>query len=357
MKCFYCTSGGTAPRYRSTAQVREELARLQGRGIKEIRMLDRTFNLPRSRGRELLRIFREEFPGMRFHLELHPQFLDDDLKAELQKALPGQLHIETGIQCLDQKVQDLSGRCSNVEAALEGLAFLCRCSAFETHADLLAGLPGQNWQHILDDTDSLMKVKTAEIQLEVLKILPGTPLRKIAPHYGIVYSSATPYDVMKSNTMSLEEIQYARDLSRLLDMTYNHKNLHPAVLMMNEESPGVIRELFEYFHNVKGNSSTLWDLKKRFLFLADFCRIRKLTESSVELAWQWLLAGFPPGQGPDLFSEKVSEIPAGVQLRQGTDECRNARESRFLKIARKDKVCYLAFNRSFALNLPAAVWS
>ena len=56
-------------------------------------------------------------------------------------------------------------------------------------------------------------------------------------------------------------------------------------------------------------------------------------------------------------SEKVSEIPAGVQLRQGTDECRNARESRFLKIARKDKVCYLAFNRSFALNLPAAVWS
>ena len=356
MKCFYCTSGGTAPRYRSMAQVREELLRLQAGGVKEIRMLDRTFNLPRSRGRELLRLFREEFPDMRFHLELHPQFLDDALKEELLKALPGQLHIEAGIQCLDQTVQDLSGRRSNVEAALDGLAFLCRCPAFETHADLLAGLPGQNWQHILADTESLMNVRTAEIQLEVLKILPGTPLRKIAPEYGIKYSSTTPYDVMKSDTMSLEEIRYARDLSRLLDMTYNHKNLHPAVLMMNEEAPGVIRELLEYFHSLKGNSATLWDLKKRFLFLDDFCRIRKLTESSVELAWQWLLAGFPPGQGPDLYSEKVPAIPSGVQLRQGTEECRNARESRFLKFLRKGKVCYLAFNRSFALNLPAAVW-
>ena len=74
MGCFYCTSGGTRTRYRSLEQVREELQLLCFKGIKEIRVLDRTFNLPQERGAALLRMFREEFPQMRFHLELHPQF-------------------------------------------------------------------------------------------------------------------------------------------------------------------------------------------------------------------------------------------------------------------------------------------
>ena len=355
--CFYCTSGGTAPRYRTLEQVREELAKLAAKGVREIRMLDRTFNLPRSRGVQLLRLFREEFPEIRFHLELHPQFLDDELKQELEKALPGQLHIEAGIQCLDQRVQDLSGRRSNVTAALEGLAFLCRCTAFETHADLLAGLPGQTWEHILNDTASLMKIRTAEIQLEVLKILWGTPLCDIAPGYGVKYNPAAPYDVMMSDTMSLDEIRYARDLSRLLDMTYNHKVLHPVVCLMNEECPEFVGKFLEFFHNSQGDSTALWDLKKRFLFLFDFCREHHLEQSAVEVAWQWLMAGFPPGQGPDVYSEKITDLPVDLQLQQGNDECRNSRETRFWQFPRQEGIRYLAFNRAYALNLPAAVWS
>ena len=109
MKCFYCTSGGTQCRYRSLDQVRGELQLLASKGIREIRVLDRTFNLPQERGANLLKMFREEFPQMRFHLELHPQFLDENLKNEIRKALSGQLHIEAGIQCLDSTVQRLAG--------------------------------------------------------------------------------------------------------------------------------------------------------------------------------------------------------------------------------------------------------
>ena len=356
MQCFYCTSGGTVSRYRSLEQVRSELQQLHKAGVKEVRVLDRTFNLPQERGAALLRMFREEFPDMRFHLELHPQFLNDSLRKELLQAQAGQLHVEVGIQCLDQEVQTRSGRCSDVEKALEGLEFLCKRSAFETHADLLAGLPGQRWQHIIADAGKLMQLDTAEIQLEILKALPGTPLRKIAAEYGIIYSPLPPYDVMQSNTVSMQELQYARDLSRLLDLTYNHKALHPAVLAMHRSCPEFVARLLEFFHQANGDCTAVWDLKKRFLFLLDFCQQYQLADAQQVLAYQWLLAGYPQQQGPDIYSTKTDHIPPAAQCCSGNAACQNERESRFWIFPLDGKTYFLAYNRAYALNRPAAIW-
>lgn len=356
MQCFYCTSGGTKTRYRSLEQVKEELLLLKQKGIREVRVLDRTFNLPQERGAAILRLFREDFPEMHFHLELHPQFLNETLKNELRNALPGQLHIEVGIQCLDNNVQRLSGRNSEVTAALEGLKFLCSCPAFETHADLLAGLPGQHWNNILADAEKLMQFELDEIQLEVLKALPGTPLRKIASEHGLLYSPSTPYDVMQSSTMSMDDFKFSRDLSRLLDICCNHKTLHPAALVMCKELDGFIGKLLEFFHQAAGSSQTVWDLKKRFLFLTDFCKEHKLKKSQNILALQWLRAGFLPAQGPDMYSAKAETVPPEAELIEGNAECLGARESRYWSFPSEGKIYYLAYNRSYFLNRPAAIW-
>ena len=356
MGCYYCTSGGTLPRYRTLEQVREELSILSSKGVKELRILDRTFNLPKSRGAALLRLFREEFPHMKFHLELHPQFLDDNLKNELSLAQPGQLHIETGIQCLDPGVQDLSGRRSKREAVLEGMSFLCSCSAFETHADLLAGLPEQKWEHILNDVSTLISLNVAEIQLELLKVLPGTPLREIAPRHGIKYSPEPPYDVMESGTMTLEEMQHARDLSRILDMTYNHKYLHSVCLELHKECPEFAGKLLEFFHKMGGSANSVWDLKKRFLFLLEFCRANSFEKALHTLNFEWLRAGYPAEQGADLFSKRIPALPEKAVLLEGNGECAKAKESRIYRLSAGEKEFFFAFNRSFALNLPAGIW-
>ncbi|MBR2427059.1 MAG: DUF4080 domain-containing protein [Lentisphaeria bacterium] len=357
MGCFYCTSGGTYPRYRTLDQIRAELTLLSSKGVKELRILDRTFNLPQERGAGLLRMFREEFPAMRFHLELHPQFLNDELRSELEQAIPGQLHIETGIQCLEPEVQRLTGRRSESEKVLDGLGYLCRQTAFETHADLLSGLPGQTLEHIIRDTATLIRLNVAEIQLEVLKVLPGTPLRDIAVQHGICYSSTTPYDVMKTATMTLDDIQQARDLSRLLDLTYNHKELHETVLNMSRECNDFVSGFLAYFHQSGGNSQTMWDLKKRFLFLYDFCRTHHLERSLRILARQWLFAGYPPEQGPDTYSEKADHIPAGANLYMGPGECLRERETRYWRFPLDGEQYYLAYNRKYSFNRPASVWT
>ena len=357
MRCFYCTSGHTHVRYRSLEAVREELTLLYGRGVREVRLLDRTFNFPLERGRRLLQMFREEFPEMRFHLELHPQLMDEPLKEELRKALPGQLHIEAGVQCLDNAVQRLVGRNSDSAAVLEGLKFLTSQSAFETHADLLAGLPGQGLKHIFADTASLMTFNTAEIQLEVLKALPGTPLREIAPRYGICYTPEAPYDVMKTDTITLEEMQLVRDFSRLLDMTYNHSALHSVIFAINKELPGFLPDFLDFFRRKGGSSAAVWDLKKRFLFVFEFCCCRNLESAKRELALRWLLSGFPQGQGADIFSVRCGAPPAGARLLSSSDECLKAVETRywFLSMGGKRKY-YIAYNRNIALHLPAAFW-
>ena len=356
MNCFYCTSGHTRTRYRTLEQLRRELQLLHHKGVREVRVLDRTFNLPQERGAQILRLFREEFPDMRFHLELHPQFLGEALRKELSNALPNQLHVEVGVQCLDQTVQQLSGRCSDPKPVLDGLGFLCRQTAFATHADLLAGLPGQNWQHILSDTVALMQIKVGEIQLEVLKALPGTPLRSIAPEHGIVFAPSAPYDVMQSSTMSLSDIENARDLSRLLDMTYNHHFLHPAILTVSREYPGFVPDFLNFFHQKSGSRNTVWDLKKRFLFVLDFCKEHQLERSQRQLACQWLLAGFLPGQGPDEYSVKTDSIPPEAQLIAGAADCSDKRETRFWRIELENNILFIACNRSYALNRPAAIW-
>ncbi|MBQ4335862.1 MAG: radical SAM protein, partial [Lentisphaeria bacterium] len=333
-----------------------ELQMLAAKGIQEIRVLDRTFNLPQERGAALLRMFREEFPQIRFHLELHPQFLGEDLRSELEKALPGQLHIEVGIQCLDADVQRLSGRNSRRDAVLDGLDFLCKQKTFETHADLLAGLPGQTWEHITRDAATLMLYQTAEIQLEILKVLPGTPMREIAPAHGICYCPDTPYDVMKSETMTVEEIQQVRALSRLLDLTYNHKALHLPVLTMSRECPDFILRLLNHFQQTGGTVQTVWNLQKRFFFLLDFCRKYSLKQGAISLAYHWLLAGFPPGEGPDVYSRKADNIPENAVLHSGSADCLTARETRCWQLPMNGEVIYLAYNRAFAPNRPAAIW-
>ena len=355
MKCFYCTSGNTLTRYRDLEQVRGELNLLAAKGVREIRVLDRTFNLPQERGAALLRMFREEFPEIKFHLELHPQFLNEAMRREIEQALPGQLHIEVGVQCLNKEVQQLSGRRGDSEAVLDGLDFLCRQTAFETHADLLAGMPGQNWSNTVADTVTLMKLNVAEIQLEILKVLPGTPLRRIAAEHGMKYSTSAPYDVMATDTMSLEEIQQARDLSHLLDMTYNHKFLHPAVWLMNEECPEFLPAFMEFFHSCGGGAMVLWDLKKRFIFLLEFCQKYHLQRAHAVLAYQWLLAGYPPAQGPDMFSRKIEKLPGEVQYLSGSEEVVCARESRYWEFSMQEKTYFFVYNRQFAPNRPAAV--
>ena len=91
----------------------------------------------------------------------------------------------------------------------------------ETHADLIAGLPLYTLEEIFEDIHTLAEYHAGEIQLESLKLLPGTEMRRKAEELGISYSPLPPYEVLQTNEITTSELQVARRLSRLLDAFYN----------------------------------------------------------------------------------------------------------------------------------------
>ena len=220
--CAFCVSGGEKPvRTLSIDAIRQRLQTIHRHGIQNVRVLDRTFNFNPRRAKELLNLFLEFHPHIRFHLEIHPALLSEELKAELQQLPEGLLHLEAGIQSLREPVLEQCRRLGKLSDALDGLQFLCSLHNMETHADLIAGLPLYRLNEIFEDILTLAEYQAGEIQLESLKLLPGTEMRRRAEELGIRYSPLPPYEVLHTREISTSELQVARRLSRLLDAFYN----------------------------------------------------------------------------------------------------------------------------------------
>ncbi len=220
--CAFCVSGGEKPvRTLSIESIRKRLQTIHQHGIRNVRVLDRTFNFHPRWAKELLNLFLEFHPHIRFHLEIHPALLSEELKAELQRLPEGLLHLEAGIQSLREPVLEQCRRMGKLSDALEGLQFLCSLDNMETHADLIAGLPLYRLEEIFEDVRTLASYEAGEIQLESLKLLPGTEMRRRAEELGIRYSPLPPYEVLQTDEITTDELQVARRLFRLLDAFYN----------------------------------------------------------------------------------------------------------------------------------------
>ena len=288
--CAFCVSGGEKPvRTLSIESIRERLQLIHAHGIKNVRVLDRTFNYNPRRAKELLRLFLEFHPDIRFHLEIHPALLSEELKEELSLLPKGLLHLEAGIQSLREPVLEKSRRMGKLSDALDGLRFLCALPNMETHADLIAGLPLYHLHEIFEDVRTLAGYAAGEIQLESLKPLPGTEMRRRAEELGIKYSPLPPYEVLQTHEISVSELQTARQLSRLLDGFYNTPAWQALTreLILNDEQ--FLHRFLAYLTKANLIDQPM-SLEKRGLILYEFCK-QNYPEYQIQAAIAWIEAG------------------------------------------------------------------
>ena len=288
--CAFCVSGGEKPvRTLSIESIRERLQLIHAHGIKNVRVLDRTFNYNPRRAKELLRLFLEFHPDIRFHLEIHPALLSEELKEEISLLPKGLLHLEAGIQSLREPVLEKSRRMGKLSDALDGLRFLCALPNMETHADLIAGLPLYHLHEIFEDVRTLAGYAAGEIQLESLKLLPGTEMRRRAEELGIKYSPLPPYEVLQTHEISVSELQTARQLSRLLDGFYNTPAWQALTreLILNDEQ--FLHRFLAYLTKANLIDQPM-SLEKRGLILYEFCK-QNYPEYQIQAAIAWIEAG------------------------------------------------------------------
>ena len=306
--CAFCVSGGEKPvRTLSIETIRQRLETIHRNGIKDVRVLDRTFNFNPRRAKELLNLFLEFHPHIRFHLEIHPALLSEELKAELQQLPEGLLHLEAGIQSLREPVLEKSRRLGKLNDALDGLKFLCSLNNMETHADLIAGLPLYKLDEIFEDIRTLAEYQAGEIQLESLKLLPGTEMRRRSEELGIRYSPLPPYEVLQTDAISTTELQVARRLSRLLDAFYNTPAWQELTreLILNE--PMFLTHFLE--HLTEGNLiDQPMSLEKRGLVLYEYCK-RFYPNYQTQASIAWIEAGMSLKKQPAEQVKTKHQVP------------------------------------------------
>lgn len=307
--CAFCVSGGEKPvRYQSIDQVKARLENIYLHGIKDIRVLDRTFNYDVVRACEMLDIFTEYAGKMRFHLEIHPSLISDVLKEKLASLPKGLLHLEAGIQSLDSGVLAECGRKGSLESSLKGLKYLCSLDNLETHADLIAGLPEYSLDMLCADIAKLSSIGVDELQVESLKVLPGTKMRNNAVVKGLKYSPLPPYEVLQTPVMSPEDLRTAMQISRMLDFYYNAKPWQNAIRSLICDNSNFIAQFTEHLNRIMVLDSPL-SLERRGLILYAYCREyhpERLTDISIA----WIEAGCSLKKEPAGEITKIKNLDA-----------------------------------------------
>ena len=207
--CRFCLSSLTCGvRYYPLDAIFAHLDQLCGRGARQFRFVDRSFNLAGERAVKILEYFlHKNVPDLFLHLEIVPEFLSAALRETILRFPPGALHIETGIQSLNEKVLKRINRPARPEAALEGIHWLTNTAGATVHADLIAGLPGETLDSFIQGFEALYRTGPAEIQLGILKHLPGTDLHQEPSMH---FSRQPPYEVLASDAMTASELDQIR---------------------------------------------------------------------------------------------------------------------------------------------------
>lgn len=343
--CAFCVSGADKPvRFISLDEVRRRLHVYQEMGITSIRLLDRTFNGQSKRALEMLDLFCEFEGKLNFHLEVHPAMLGDIVREKLRAMPHGLLHLEAGIQSLRQEVLTASRRLGSLEDSLDGLKFLCGLKNMETHADLIAGLPHYTYAMMVEDIHMLASFDAGEIQMELLKVLPGTRMRREAAELKLRYAPFPPYEILQSDGMSAADLLRSRYLSRLLDMYYNASGWQHVFRLLILAEP----EFMESFLSMLMSRDLLeqpLSLERRGMLLYEFVAAN-YPEQLLEVSLAWIRNGLPLGKEPAKELKPMHELPAQYKVMEGEI----TREMRFYSI---DKYIF-GFDRAIQRQKP--VW-
>ena len=341
--CTFCTSYRTGPtRWESMDRLRKVLLRARENGVKEIRILDRTFNATPRHAIDRLNLFADEFSDLRFHLEIHPAFLPKHFRDTLEKMPDGLLHLEVGLQTTHPEALVAAGRAGKPEVNWEGLSFLCGLENVDVHADMIGALPRLTLDWQVQDLCDLTLLKPAELQLEILKVLPGTPVAHQAKGYGLKHAPDPPYETLETPEMSSAEVQVTVHLSRIVDRFFNQPVLQPAVIAAVEKDA---RFYFNFLNFLKEETDPAppMSLQRRAEFLYAYL-IPHNVKAAELVAFHWLLAGMPPDNAPGQPVRWKKGVPDDAVQVIGNGEAK--REGQVWQLEGNDCVTWFVFDRA-----------
>lgn len=281
--CAFCMSSlEEGVRSFSMERIRGDLRILLEHRARVIKFVDRTFNYDARRANAIWEYALEHNVASTFHFEIAADLLTN-ANIELLKRVPeGIFRFEIGVQSGSAETLRRVRRRSDLERLYANVRRLLAETRITIHLDLVAGLPEEDFTGFLESLEQLFRImggaegwSRCHIQVEPLKVLKGSPMRRIAEELHYAYSDAPPYKILQTPWLTYDEICRIETIARLLDIFLNSGRFRASLRVLSSScSPALLFAELEKFWDArrfpvslsqKGVFEALWRFGNEFL--------------------------------------------------------------------------------------------
>lgn len=220
-KCEFCLASlDNKVRYLPMESIKRTLLFLMEHG-KVIKFLDRTFNIKKDFTLEIFQFILDHHqPGNVFQFEITADILHPDIIRFINEKVPeGLFRFEIGIQSVKKESNLAVSRKQDFEKTKSIIEQVRH--KVELHLDLIVGLPHDYYDDIRQGIDEVFHLYPPEFQLGFLKFLKGTPMRDKHPEFHYVFDENPPYQIIKSDFLSEEELEKIVRVEEALEIYWN----------------------------------------------------------------------------------------------------------------------------------------
>lgn len=221
--CQFCLSGNdTGLMTMPLNQVYQDLITFITNGVKQVKFVDRTFNVDSVRTLAIWQFIKDNDNGItNFHFEISTASLTEKMIEFLKTVPEGLFQFEIGVQTTNADALKAICRHSNQQDDFAKIALLQQMKSIHLHIDLIAGLPHEDFFSFRKSFNQVFKLETDMLQLGFLKLLKGSGLRKDELKYEYVYQDEPPYEVLSTHKITYAELLQLKRIEHVLEKYWN----------------------------------------------------------------------------------------------------------------------------------------
>lgn len=222
-RCSYCLSSvDKAVRFRSLSYVLPELQHFLDAEVSQVKFVDRTFNCNKTHAMSIWKYIHQHDNGItNFHFEIYADLLGEEEMDLFRKVRPGLIQLEIGVQSTNGPTIEAIRRHMNLAVLFANVDKVHGMGNIHQHLDLIAGLPYESYGRFKKSFNELYAHLPDQLQLGFLKVLKGTYIKEKQMEYGIVHRSLPPYEVLKTNWLTYDEVIRLKEVEEMVETYYN----------------------------------------------------------------------------------------------------------------------------------------
>lgn len=291
--CSYCLSSvDKTLRFRDIELVKKELKFFIDQNVPQIKFVDRTFNCNHKHAMAIWQFIKENDNGItNFHFEISADLINEEELALISDMRPGLIQLEIGVQSTNDTTIREIHRTMNLERLKDIVAKIQKGGNIHEHLDLIAGLPYEGYESFKKSFDEIYELKPNQLQLGFLKVLKGSYMYEHAKEYGIVYHDGPPYEVLKTNWLSFDEVLKIKQVEEMLEVYYNSGQFEITMKVLEklfDSAFDMFRQLGEYYEQ-KGYFGMNHSRIRRCEILLEFVKAYESTREYVHIIEQALI--------------------------------------------------------------------